>query len=330
MIQKVKSSSAAPAQLIFWTEREWLTIARSVKAALKIKIKVLNAFKTANSQLPEDRRRPVSCGYEIVRALRKTYFPMLERLENQEALRIEREQVVVARPVEVEVEPATTTQVGNDDAGHSGDGWDDDDDDGSDGDGLGEDDASASRTPAAKFSESLKTMPSLDLSVDDEKPVLNRRVSDKSFEESIFGHMTSFAKVIASRFEEELLSQLHAATEHAMDTVDKSFLTRLNNARKAVKVNKAQLPKVMIVGLEKNQPNEIAEEFGEMLDLRFILATDSITLLKSGARHSDYVVLMTKFISHRHQEAVREHEGLIYANGSVSNLKDVLMPLACG
>ena len=205
--------------------------------------------------------------------------------------------------------------------------------------------AAKKSAPAAAFAEQLANAPSLDLSAGDadvaaptavDSPLAGdsfgipaRRVGGRSFEDSILASMTGFARTLAQRFEEELLVHLHAATEHAMATVDNRFQQRLTEARKAVKVNRVELPRVLIVGLQGNQPTDISNEYGEMLDLRFVEATASTNLIRSGSKHADYVVLITKFISHHHQEAVREHPGLIYVNGSTSELKQVLLPLAC-
>jgi hypothetical protein len=44
--------------------------------------------------------------------------------------------------------------------------------------------------------------------------------------------------------------------------------------------------------------------------------------LEAKARHADLVVLMTKFISHKHQETCkRVSEHVVFRNGGVSELK---------
>ena len=280
---------------ITWTDSEWMDVARAFRA---FRTRDSGNFASTGAMaiaamevLPKERRRPNSCNYEIARKLRTVYLPRLAQ-DGETKGSVTNTATAVAAIVKDHI------------------------------------------SPAEKFAADLKSVPSLDLSEpmtlqSKTAPTFNRRASDTSFEGSLLNSITSLAGVIAQRFEEELLAQLHVASEHAMASVDDRFKQRLAEARRAVKAPKIDLPKVMIVGLQGSQPNDIVDEYGEVLDLRFIEATSSTSLLKAGAKHSDFVVLVTKFISHHHQEAVREHPGLIYCNGVVSELKDILLPLAC-
>lgn len=80
------------------------------------------------------------------------------------------------------------------------------------------------------------------------------------------------------------------------------------------------LPKITIVGLLAQQANTIKKLYGDDLDLRFIEVDTSTSKIKATAETSDQVVLMTKFIPHEVQTALRKHD-LVYCNGGVSSLK---------
>lgn len=79
-------------------------------------------------------------------------------------------------------------------------------------------------------------------------------------------------------------------------------------------------PKVTIVGLLPMQANKIKSLYGDELNLQFITAETSPTQMQLTAESSDQVILMTKFIPHEAQTALRKLD-LVYCNGGVSSLK---------
>lgn len=82
-------------------------------------------------------------------------------------------------------------------------------------------------------------------------------------------------------------------------------------------------PKITIVGLLPRQANTIRSLYEGELDLRFVEVDTSTAKMVATAESSDQVVLMTKFIPHGVQTALREHD-LVYCNGGVSSLKLIL------
>jgi hypothetical protein len=88
-------------------------------------------------------------------------------------------------------------------------------------------------------------------------------------------------------------------------------------------------PKITIVGLLPVQANTIKSLYGDRLDLQFIVAEASPAKMQLTAESSDQVILMTKFIPHEAQTALRKLD-LVYCNGGVSSLKlklDAMLPL---
>lgn len=78
--------------------------------------------------------------------------------------------------------------------------------------------------------------------------------------------------------------------------------------------------KVTIIGLLPQQANTIRGIYKDELDLKFIEVDTSTIKMQATAATSDQVVLMTKFIPHEIQTALRKHD-LVYCNGGVSSLK---------
>jgi hypothetical protein len=82
-------------------------------------------------------------------------------------------------------------------------------------------------------------------------------------------------------------------------------------------------PRVLIVGLLNQQANDVEDAMNGLLHLDFVKAEHSDpAALETKARNSDLTILMTRFISHKHQDAVkRVSDRVVYRNGSVSELK---------
>ena len=85
-------------------------------------------------------------------------------------------------------------------------------------------------------------------------------------------------------------------------------------------MEESKLPSVTIVGLMSVQSNNVKSAYGDVIDLQFMSAESSPSRVKSVAQSSDHVILMTKFIPHEMQKALREHEGLVFCNGGVSSV----------
>jgi hypothetical protein len=80
--------------------------------------------------------------------------------------------------------------------------------------------------------------------------------------------------------------------------------------------------KVAIIGLHSSQETQVRDLFEDRFDLTFV--SSSSGRISSAVDGADKVVVMTKFISHQAQDAVRKHPGLLYSNGGVSSLQRLL------
>lgn len=89
-------------------------------------------------------------------------------------------------------------------------------------------------------------------------------------------------------------------------------------------VQKDAKPRVLIVGLLNQQAQEIQKEWSEIYDLRIYDSDVTSEKIRSILPHCDKAILMTKFVSHRAQDAMRGCSGFTYCNGGVSALKELL------
>ena len=62
---------------------------------------------------------------------------------------------------------------------------------------------------------------------------------------------------------------------------------------------------VLVIGLLDEQAKKIAAEFGEQVNLRF-WKNHNVAKLKSLAAQSDITLMLSSFLSHSHEEAVRD------------------------
>ena len=145
-----------------------------------------------------------------------------------------------------------------------------------------------------------------------------------------FGNkIVELASCLAKQFETQLTAELDTALNKALGNVERSFSKKLEDARKIAGQVKQQLPKVMVIGVMGDVAFQTESEYGEMLDLRFYKQEENMNLIRSQAKHCDYVVLIVGHINHGHQDCVRNHPGLIFCNGGVTQMKEILLTLAC-
>ncbi|OMR93353.1 hypothetical protein AQ733_10210 [Burkholderia pseudomallei] len=80
-------------------------------------------------------------------------------------------------------------------------------------------------------------------------------------------------------------------------------------------------PRVLVVGLVRQQEDDVRRALGELFRFDYV-RVEHADNLEEKARGADLVVLMTKFISHKHQDIVRRvNEHIVYRNGGVTELK---------
>ena len=82
--------------------------------------------------------------------------------------------------------------------------------------------------------------------------------------------------------------------------------------------------KIAIIGLKPDQEQRIAKEFAYH-DFSFVSSTSGGK--RPNVPDADTVMLMTKFVSHEQQAAVRNHGGLQFVNGGLSSLRELLRSL---
>jgi len=98
----------------------------------------------------------------------------------------------------------------------------------------------------------------------------------------------------------------------------------INGAIHPEKTEKPQKKKVVVVGLLPVQTNDIQKRFGHKFDLKFIGSNTPAPQIRDAMKHADIGVLMTRFVSHSTQAAMRSFPGFNFCNGNSTALENLL------
>lgn len=87
---------------------------------------------------------------------------------------------------------------------------------------------------------------------------------------------------------------------------------------------KQERKKVVVVGLLPVQTNEIQKRFGHVFNFKFIGSNTPNQQIRASIEHGDIGILMTRFVSHSTQAAMRDHPGFTFCNGNSTALENLL------
>ena len=90
------------------------------------------------------------------------------------------------------------------------------------------------------------------------------------------------------------------------------------------KVEAPARKKVIVVGLLPVQTNDIQKRFGHIFDFKFIGSNVPNQQIRESIKHGDIGILMTRFVSHPTQAAMRDHPGFTFCNGNSTALENLL------
>lgn len=92
-----------------------------------------------------------------------------------------------------------------------------------------------------------------------------------------------------------------------------------------------QRRKVVVVGLLPIQTQETQRDFGRVFDFKFISSSNTPSQqIRDAAKNADIAIIMTQFVSHSTQAALRAHPGFTYCNGNSTALKHLLEEMVSG
>ena len=149
----------------------------------------------------------------------------------------------------------------------------------------------------------------------------------------------SVVERVAARIGERMSQEVSSAVEQAMNDavaqVEQRLAgllarTPLESMRTDVKQSFTPVaprkPRVMIIGLTDAQASDIGKEFGNEFDLRFVTseATRNPATWRASVGGCQYVIAMTKFISHSAMDVVKKP---ILVNGGLTDLRNRLTEL---
>lgn len=134
------------------------------------------------------------------------------------------------------------------------------------------------------------------------------------------------SEIYRRQFEPLLKEMVGSVTEKMSNQLNILF-SNLVNEEESDNEERKVLPRILVVGLMPKQEEEVSREYGEFYDFKFH-KDKAIGNLGNVAKKCDRVILMTKFVSHNHQNMIKNAGvELLYCNGSVSELKNLLEKL---
>lgn len=103
-----------------------------------------------------------------------------------------------------------------------------------------------------------------------------------------------------------------------------NMATMMASVPQSPKVEAPARKKVIVVGLLPVQTNEIQKRFGHKFDFKFIGSNTPNQQIRDSIKHGDIGILMTRFVSHPTQAAMRDHPGFTFCNGNSTALENLL------
>ena len=155
----------------------------------------------------------------------------------------------------------------------------------------------------------------------------------------VSAHIAKYVEMFKQKYTMELEIRIAADVEVAYNNfmaeidgnikseVERRFKQKLS-ASTLVKPKTTPTLKVMILGLHSDQEFIIRKEYDSHLKLVFMhtdAPSKNVQNLKNGC---DYIVVMTKFISHNKYEIIKDHKGIRMINGGMTELKNLLLELS--
>jgi hypothetical protein len=98
----------------------------------------------------------------------------------------------------------------------------------------------------------------------------------------------------------------------------------MNGAPQPVKIEQPVRKKIVVVGLLPVQTNDIQKRFGHKFDFKFIGSNTPNQQIRDSMKNADIGILMTRFVSHPTQAAMRDHPGFTFCNGNSTALENLL------
>jgi hypothetical protein len=166
--------------------------------------------------------------------------------------------------------------------------------------------------------------------VNEEKQTQEPKIIEKSIRDF------STEELITELVDRLILKKLAKQNEIVVNQVIGVLGKSINESIKPPKAKQKDLvsaatTKVSIFGLLPKQENEIKKEMDGVMDIYFSKpsSTPSSSQISDKVNNSKAVILMTKFISHGLQDAVKKIDAskVRYCNGGLSQLKDMLYDL---
>lgn len=137
---------------------------------------------------------------------------------------------------------------------------------------------------------------------------------------------------VGNIFREALKTKLNAVVNEVFEDIHLQISSQLidiesHSIRKVSdSITEAKKPKVVVIGINKDQFNELEKEYGPYLNLDFVDSKKS-NRLKAASQGAHHVAVNTASVSHQQFHLVRHHPGLLQSDGGSGAMKELLLDL---
>ncbi|AVH85178.1 hypothetical protein RsoM2USA_250 [Ralstonia phage RsoM2USA] len=142
--------------------------------------------------------------------------------------------------------------------------------------------------------------------------------------------MTTLVEVFADAFATKVVDKfIQRMGELAPTTVDPNPLLKVATESLSAAMKRparVKLPTIVVAGLKGHQITEVENEFRDKAQIKFWTVDENPHQLKVVCRDADYTIMMTKFISHSHEQTAKSAAGdrMLRVDGGISMLKSAI------
>lgn len=142
--------------------------------------------------------------------------------------------------------------------------------------------------------------------------------------------MTTLVEVFADAFATKVVDKfIQRLSELAPTTADPNPMLKVATESLVSAMKRparVKLPTIVVAGLKGHQITEVENEYKDKAQIKFWTVDENPHQLKVICREADYTIMMTKFISHSHEQTAKSAAGdrMLRVDGGISILKSTI------
>jgi hypothetical protein len=168
--------------------------------------------------------------------------------------------------------------------------------------------------------------------LDNSTVVLIEAIADRCMETFVDGYREALTNQIDEAVSKRLATAMPALEAEIESEIQQLLAAKLENIREervAKETGRRYRPRIVIVGLKGSNIRVVQDTVKDDARMSFVDVDHSVQQMRRTCKSADYVLMMRKFVSHRHSEAVnsKKHSGFSYVDGGMDELVDKITSL---